>query len=194
MFTGIIQNLGEIISFENGNLIIKVKNFDENSIKIGESIALDGCCLSVTSIEHDILRFFVSGETISKTIISKYKVGNFVNLEKPITITDKLGGHWVLGHVDCVSHIETIEKSEGAWEVFINLPANFKKYVVYKGSIAVSGISLTINEILENSIRLTIIPITIEKTSFSNLTKGSFVNLEFDILAKYTESLIKYGK
>jgi riboflavin synthase len=192
MFTGIVSD-GFIVSIlpdEQGwELIIEASKF-ASIVKIGDSVAIDGACLSVIKIDGNHLSFFVSSESIDKTIIRNYKVGAKINVELPMQPTGFFGGHYVLGHVDATAKVAKIVPGEKAWFFTISVPEQFVKYVVYKGSIAINGISLTINKVIGNEIELCIIPITISKTNMSLLKEGDIVNIEFDILAKYTEQLL----
>jgi riboflavin synthase len=192
MFTGIVSDgfIASILPDEQGwELIIEASKF-ASIVKIGDSVAIDGACLSVIKIDGNHLSFFVSSESIDKTIIRNYKVGAKINVELPMQPTGYLGGHYVLGHVDATAKVAKIVPGEKAWFFTISVPEQFVKYVVYKGSIAINGISLTINKVIGNEIELCIIPITISKTNMSLLNEGDIVNIEFDILAKYTEQLL----
>jgi riboflavin synthase len=192
MFTGIVSDgfIASILPDEQGwELIIEASKF-ASIVKIGDSVAIDGACLSVTKIDDNHLSFFVSSESIDKTIIRNYKVGAKINVELPMQPAGFLGGHYVLGHVDATAKVAKIVPGEKAWFFTISVPEQFVKYVVYKGSIAINGISLTINKVIGNEIELCIIPITISKTNMSLLKEGDIVNIEFDILAKYTEQLL----
>jgi riboflavin synthase len=192
MFTGIVSDglivaiLPDALGWE---LTIEVPQF-ANIVKIGDSVAVDGACLSVIKIEGNNLSFYVSTESIDKTIIQYYKVGAKINTELPMQPSGYLGGHYVLGHVDATAKVAKIIPGEKAWFFNIAVPAAFIKYIVYKGSIAINGISLTINKVVDNEIELCIIPVTISKTNMSLLKVGDDVNIEFDILAKYTEQLL----
>ena len=192
MFTGIVSDgfIASILPDEQGwELIIEASKF-ASILKIGDSVAIDGACLSVIKIDGNHLSFFVSTESIDKTIIRNYKVGAKINVELPMQPTGFLGGHYVLGHVDTTAKVAKIIPGEKAWFFTISVPEQFVKYVVYKGSIAINGISLTINKVIGNEIELCIIPITISKTNMSLLQEGDIINIEFDILAKYTEQLL----
>ena len=192
MFTGIVSEgfIKSILPDELGwELVIDAAKF-ASIVQIGDSVAIDGACLSVTKIEDNYLSFFVSTESIDKTIIRHYKVGSKINIELPMQPTGFLGGHYVLGHVDATATIAKVIAGEKAWFFTITVPEQFVKYIVYKGSIAINGISLTINKVIENDIELCIIPVTISKTNMSLLKEGDSVNIEFDILAKYTEQLL----
>jgi len=192
MFTGIVSEgfIKSILPDELGwELVIDAAKF-ASIVQIGDSVAIDGACLSVIKIEGNYLSFFVSTESIDKTIIRHYKVGSKINIELPMQPTGYLGGHYVLGHVDATATVAKVIAGEKAWFFTITVPEQFVKYIVYKGSIAINGISLTINKVIENDIELCIIPVTISKTNMSFLKEGDSVNIEFDILAKYTEQLL----
>ena len=192
MFTGIVSEgfIKSILPHELGwELVIDAAKF-ASIVQIGDSVAIDGACLSVIKIEGNYLSFFVSTESIDKTIIRHYKVGSKINIELPMQPTGYLGGHYVLGHVDATATVAKVVAGEKAWFFTITVPEQFVKYIVYKGSIAINGISLTINKVIENDIELCIIPVTISKTNMSLLKEGDSVNIEFDILAKYTEQLL----
>ena len=192
MFTGIVSDgyIASIVSDEQGwELVVTAAHF-ASIVKLGDSVAIDGACLSVTKINGDHLSFFVSTESIDKTIIKYYKADRKVNIELPMQPNGYLGGHYVLGHVDTTAIVEHALPGEKAWFFDIAIPTEFLKYVVYKGSVAINGISLTINKVIDNKIELCIIPVTIEKTNMSLLQVSDLVNIEFDILAKYTEQLL----
>ena len=192
MFTGIVSEgfIKSILPDELGwELVIDAAKF-ASIVQIGDSVAIDGACLSVIKIEDNYLSFFVSTESIDKTIIRHYKVGSKINIELPMQPTGYLGGHYVLGHVDATATVAKVIAGEKAWFFTITVPEQFVKYIVYKGSIAINGISLTINKVIDNDIELCIIPVTISKTNMSVLKVGDSVNIEFDILAKYTEQLL----
>jgi riboflavin synthase len=192
MFTGIVSD-GLIVSIlpdEHGwELVVEASKFAP-IVHIGDSVAIDGACLSVIKIDGNNLSFFVSTESIDKTIIRHYKIGAKINMELPMQPIGYLGGHYVLGHVDTTAKVAKIIPGEKAWFFTIAIPEQFIKYVVYKGSVAINGISLTINKVIDNEIELCIIPVTIAKTNMSLLNVGDSVNIEFDILAKYTEQLL----
>ena len=192
MFTGIVGSaiIEQIIPNPSGwELKINARSIAAK-VNLGDSVAIDGACLSVTDIEGDILSFFVSLESIDKTIIQHYQPKTKINIELPMQLNGYLGGHYVLGHVDSTAVVKEIIEGEKAWFIHIEVPEQFVKYVVYKGSIAINGVSLTINQVRENIIELCIIPVTLEKTNLALLEKNNLVNIEFDILAKYTEQLL----
>jgi riboflavin synthase len=192
MFTGIVQKgkIHAISSTEDGlELAINMSNFAA-IVQLGDSVAIDGACLTVTKVENDNMYFFVSTESIAKTIIRNYKTGDTVNTELPMQPNGYLGGHYVLGHVDATAKVNDIKITPTAWFLTIQVPEQFVKYIVYKGSIAINGVSLTINEVRDQLIDLCIIPTTLDKTNINQLSVESMVNIEFDILAKYTEQLL----
>jgi riboflavin synthase len=192
MFTGIVTDalIEQIVPDSNGwELIIDAPSIAQ-IVQIGDSVAIDGACLSVISINDNLLAFYVSTESIDKTIIQFYIPGRKINIELPMQPNGYLGGHYVLGHVDAKAKVAKIVAGEKAWFFNIEVPSEFEKYVFYKGSISINGISLTINKVVDNTIELCIIPVTIAKTNMSLLKEGDLVNIEFDILAKYTEQLL----
>jgi riboflavin synthase len=192
MFTGIVQKgkIHAITPSEEGwELAISMAQFAA-IVQIGDSVAIDGACLTVTKVEQDNMYFFVSTESIAKTTIRNYKIGDIVNTELPMQPNGYLGGHYVLGHVDATANVTEIKITPTAWFLTIQVPEQFVKYIVYKGSIAINGVSLTINEVRDQLIDLCIIPTTLDKTNINQLSVESIVNIEFDILAKYTEQLL----
>jgi len=193
MFTGIIDNIGKV-----KNLIRKDKNIEIiispqdknylNDIKKGDSIAVNGVCLTVINLIGNDFKSFVSYETVNKTNIKKLHPAQFVNLEKALKLNDRLNGHIVLGHIDGIGKISTIRKIQEDYELKIIIPDELKKLVVLKGSIAVNGISLTIAKIEGNILSIAIIPETYNNTNLKYLKHGDEVNLETDIIGKYVLS------
>lgn len=192
MFTGIVGSafIEQIIPNTSGWELMVNANSIATKVNLGDSVAIDGACLTVTNIQGDILSFFVSLESIDKTIIKHYQPKTKINIELPMQPNGYLGGHYVLGHVDSTAVVKDIIEGEKAWFIHIEVPEQFVKYVVYKGSIAINGVSLTINQVRDNIIELCIIPVTLEKTNLATLKNEDKVNIEFDILAKYTEQLL----
>lgn len=196
MFTGLVDiaTLSNLTQDQNGYQLSVVAPSLAGLCNKGDSVAIDGICLTVVEQRDDQLLFYVSPETIQRTALLNYKNGQSVNVELPLRPTDRLGGHYVLGHVDCTGSVKTIQATATSWFFTIEIPEPFIKYVVYKGSIAVNGISLTVNKIQNTEIELCIIPVTLEKTNLSHLQSGDLVNIEVDILAKYTANLLpNYG-
>lgn len=194
MFTGLIQTTGSIsVVGSRGNyklLTIKPDVAFEN-IELGESVAVDGCCLTVTKFDKNSIIVEASPESVKTTIIGKYGSGRKVNLERALLPTDRLGGHMVSGHVDCVGEINNLRKSGGSTELSISYPAKFAPYLVSKGSVAINGISLTVNELRGNIFEVNIIPHTHQATTVQKFKMGEAVNLEFDIIGKYIARMIQ---
>jgi riboflavin synthase len=193
MFTGIVDKakVQQILSHEDGLLLSVNAPSLYNKCKLGDSVAIDGACLTVCSLENELLQFYVSSETIDKTIVKHYQTGTIVNVELPLSAQDPMGGHYVLGHVDCTAMVSNIRETATSWFITICVPEPFTRYLVYKGSVAVNGVSLTVNAIQSNLLELCIIPVTLDKTNLRLLETGSMLNMEFDILAKYTEKLLQ---
>lgn len=194
MFTGIVLKSVPIkqLEKEKESAVFSLKLGHEiKNIKIGDSISVDGACHTVYKMENDLVYFFSSKETISKTIISEYKTDTCVNIELPMGFNGRLDGHLVTGHIDCVGRVEEAKKDQNGCEIFIKIPNEFLDNVIYKGSIAVNGVSLTINSINHEIIGIYLIPTTLEITNLSNLVAGSQVNLEFDMLGKYVINAMK---
>ena len=195
MFTGIVQSIGKLKK-EKNFLIIEILDqaFD---MQIGDSIAVDGICLTVKEISNNQFKVDVSEETLKKTTLGeKSNINQIVNLEPALRISDRLGGHIVSGHIDGLGKVENIEKLEKSWLLSIKWQnKKFSKYIVEKGSICVNGISLTIaNSENEGEIfTIAIIPHTWENTNLKNLAIGDSVNLEGDALIKYVEKLLKFN-
>lgn len=198
MFTGIIQELGKIQSIKTlrQGLCFEVScQFPE--LELGESIAVDGACLTVTSLSSQGFSCDVSPETLNLTIAGKYTVGSGVNLERALRVGDRLGGHWVSGHVDQVIQLAKKEIVQDFWKLtFSGLNAEHSMSLLKKGSIAVNGVSLTLNEVLAESFEVMIIPHTLERTNLKCLEVGHSVNVELDWMSKLvvqTVSRLKEG-
>lgn len=197
MFTGIIEEIGSIASLEksaNGAKLRIAASVVTRDTNEGDSIAVNGVCLTAINIKADGFAADVSGETLNKTTIGQLKVGSVVNLERAVTPSTRLGGHIVQGHVDARGKFVSATQSGEFWTVRIGFPPEMAKYLIYKGSIAVEGISLTIAELKEDHFSIAVIPKTWELTNFSRLKSGDPVNLEADIIGKYVERIMLYGK
>ena len=192
MFTGIIQRTARTKSVKKSEKGIRLTIENPfGTLEVGESIALDGACLTVERFDEEGIEFYISWETINKTKFSKINLRKHLfNLERSLTPSSLMGGHIVLGHVDAVGRVVEVESDPEGKRLSIEVPTTFLRYVVYKGSIAVDGVSLTVNAVDGNRLSVYIIPHTLEKTNLSLLTPGSLVNLEFDIIAKYVERLM----
>ena len=199
MFTGIITDVGEILSINLDSGKIKISSkFDHNDIDIGASISCSGICLTVVEKDkhknHSYFCFEVSQETISCSSVKFWKKNTKINLEKSLRFGDEVGGHLVTGHVDCLGEIDSINKSKNSNVFKIKYPKEYKRYVATKGSICLDGISLTINEAFDDFFSVNIIPHTEENTSWSKISKGDSINIEFDVLARYVASQLEDRK
>ena len=186
MFTGIVRNKGVIKNIRrlSSSYRLYIKS-DMEEVNPGDSIAVNGVCLTVTDIQRDIFAFDLSFETLKKTAFSKYKNGTVVNLEKALTLNSTLDGHIVQGHVDETGEIISLTKKENAWEIKVKVKDKSMPYLVPTGSIAVNGVSLTIANSNKNVFTLVIIPHSFKETNISLLKKGDIVNIEYDFIAKY---------
>ena len=191
MFTGIIEYLGEIIEMHNiGNeLEITIKTNISEEIKLGQSIACNGTCLTVTKLEKNNISFFISAETIAKTTIANWYLGQIINLELAMQAHARFDGHMVSGHIDARAIVQDISKKNDSHIVIIEIPSAYIEYIIDKGSIAIDGISLTINEIKHNMIYLNIIPHSWNNTNMQYLQAKDEVNIEIDLIAKYIKKL-----
>jgi riboflavin synthase len=196
MFTGIIEEIGQIIKIERFiggyKINIAVKNILDD-IKVDDSLTVDGVCLTVTKMDESSVWCDAVGETLEKSTLVSIKEGAQVNLERALKLSDRLGGHIVQGHVNGIGEITQIKKRGENYFIEIFLPAHLDKYVVAEGSIAVNGISLTIAQINEARIGLSIIPHTWKNTTLSEAKIGDKVNIETDVLAKYIEKMLYYS-
>jgi riboflavin synthase len=194
MFTGLIEEVGTVIGVGAGKdtnrLKIAAPRF-ARKMRRGDSVAVNGCCLTVSSRLGDELTFDLLDATIARTNLKHLKCGQPVNLERAVVANQRLGGHFVQGHIDCVSRILSFEKSGDDFRLEIELPQDSAHYVASKGSIAVNGISLTVAEVLPTSFVAWIIPYTKENTNLNRVKRGDLINLEFDILAKYVERMLR---
>ena len=193
MFTGIIQStakLNQIVSKNNNYTFVLESNLELIKKDIGTSIAIDGVCLTLTKIQKQSeskkkLFFNISPETLKISSLQNKGVGTILNLEKSLKFGDEIAGHFLQGHVDDTGKILSVNKNKNSWIFWIKFKSKFKKYLINKGSIAINGVSLTINEIKNSSIRVDIIPHTFDKTNFKFLKKNMDVNLEYDLLMKF---------
>lgn len=193
MFTGLVREVGEVGWLRRTDhavqLLIEAPR-TAGRVRIGESVAVNGCCLTVTAHRERQLMFDLLQESLDRTNLGELKPGDPVNLERALRVDGRLGGHFVQGHVDCTTKVLSTEDKGPDLRLDISLPDNFARYVAFKGSIAINGVSLTVAEIGPGSFAVWIIPHTLENTNLGDLEPGDLVNLEFDILAKYTERLL----
>ncbi len=197
MFTGLVEETAPLLALERtatgGRLRLEAPGIAPGT-QVGDSVAVNGCCLTVTQIEGARLAFDLLGETLSRTNLGELEPGALVNLERALPANGRLGGHFVQGHIDCTSPVLAFEPHGEDRRLEIALPEAYARYVVEKGSLAVDGVSLTVAEVGEASIVLWIIPHTLAATRLGALQVGALVNLEFDLLAKYLERLQQVGK
>jgi len=185
VFTGLIRELAKVESFTNNFLILQAKY----KPKIGDSIAINGACLTVVKVTKDGFWVELSPETQINLALENYK--NEVHMEPAMQIQDRFEGHIVQGHIDCIGTIRKIVQNKNSTDFFISLPKEFMKYIIPKGSVSIDGVSLTINEVLKDSFRLTIIPYTIKNTLFKRYKVGLRVNIETDMFARYIYNMFK---
>ena len=195
MFTGIIENLAKIDSIKKNkkNLDITLSSSLTSEFKIDQSISHNGICLTVVNINESHYTVTAIEETINKTTISKWRVGDIVNLERAMKIGGRLDGHMIQGHVDQIGQCIHVETMNGSWEYTIQYEKS-ENITVEKGSIAINGVSLTVIDSRPNQFKVAIIPYTFEHTSFNKLKMNDYVNLEFDILGKYLSKMISNYK
>ena len=201
MFSGIISALGVVKNISYNDIYsvdievkkINLEDFEksDNLIKIGCSIACSGVCLTLTGKKDNILTFDISKETLNKTNLSNWKIGNTVNLERALRVGDEIGGHFVTGHVDTVLELKKIIEEDGSKILYINLNKEISPYIASKGSITIEGISLTVNDVENDYFNVNIIPFTWDNTNLSNVKVNDFVNIEIDLLSRY---LVNYQK
>lgn len=196
MFTGIISNRGKISSLkeENGGVELVISSFDDDffaETKLGDSVAINGVCLTVTLFDKNSMTTFAQIETIGKTTIGFFEVNQEVNLEHPLRLSDRLGGHLVQGHVDGVANIVAIKpEADGSTRVTIEPPAELMKFISLKGSVSLDGVSLTIASREKSNFDVALIPVTLEKTGFGDYEVGTKINIEVDCLARYVDQLM----
>lgn len=196
MFTGIIENKGRVLRVEyrgqEERLTLEIP-MDLTDLKLGDSININGVCLTVVEKKEQAIGVDLSLETLEKTILGKLKEGDKVNLERALRLTDRLGGHIVTGHIDGIGVILEKRRERDFLGLRVRIPPSISRYVVQKGSIAIDGISLTVNQCQGEEIQITLIPYTIEKTTLIDKKVGDQVNVEADILGKYVEKMLDRG-
>jgi len=194
MFTGLIEELGRVEWLRRGEgeaqLAIRAPEISDG-VRLGDSIAVNGCCLTVTLAQDGILIFDLLEETLKKTNLGALKPSSVVNLERSLAVGARLGGHFVQGHVDTTIALRRFEKHGSDLRLDFEMPPDFAGYIAYKGSVAINGTSLTIAEVGEDSFTVWIIPHTAAATNLGALNAGECVNLECDMLAKYTARLLQ---
>lgn len=194
MFTGLVEEKGtlkEKIPTGDGFQFTIEANEVISDLKIGSSIAVNGCCLTVVKINNNTFSVDTIEETLNKTNLGVLKQEMKVNLERPLAVNERLGGHFVLGHIDTIGKVEEIKELSNSHWMTISFPDKFKNYLIYVGSVAIDGVSMTIAELKENTFSVGIIPHTWEETIFAYKKVGDTVNLEFDVLGKYVERIME---
>jgi len=198
MFTGIIQALGTIARIEksqdSARIAISGTQLDLSDVQLGDSIAVSGPCLTVVNFSADEFVVDVSAETLARTTIGKKSIGESVNLEKALRLSDRLGGHLVSGHVDGIGTVTECAVLENYVQFRIEAPMELAKYIATKGSVSIDGVSLTVNAVGNNDFDLMIIPHTLKETTIGDLKRGHYVNLEMDLIARYLERLSNHAE
>ncbi|MEI6869341.1 MAG: riboflavin synthase [Methylophilaceae bacterium] len=193
MFTGIIQSIGLIKKIESFKKDVQISIVYDpkkiNGIKLGDSISVNGICLTVQKKQKNQFTFHVSEETLNRTIV--FKENAIVNLESSLLYNGKMGGHFVTGHIDGIGKISEIKISSQCWIIEIKPPKKLLKFIAEKGSVSINGVSLTVNSIKDDKFKVNIIPFTLKETNLGGLTRGSEINIEIDLIARYLENIIK---
>ncbi len=194
MFTGLVEEKGTLVNkIKTGDgyrLEIKAEKVLEDTV-IGSSISVNGCCLTVVEKKDNSVSMDTIEETLKKTNLGDLTIGDFVNLERPLKADARLGGHFVLGHVDTKGEVVEIKELSNSHFMKIRFPDEFKQYLIYVGSVSIDGVSMTVAELRDNVFGIGIIPHTWQETVFSSKKPGSTVNLEFDVLGKYVERIME---
>jgi riboflavin synthase len=193
MFTGLIEDLGTVRELRKGSDSARLSvatAIPMDELELGASIAVNGICLTVTNFGGGSFTADVSPETLSRSNLGALLPGSRVNLERALRLGDRLGGHWVSGHVDAVGTLEQAQRDGNAWRLTFRLPTEVNRYVVEKGSVAIDGISLTVNSVGDETFSVAIIPHTLALTTLKEAKVGARVNIETDILGKYVERLL----
>ena len=198
MFSGIIESLAEIKSIihqggdeDDVRLLLQFEDFPLMEVALGDSVAVNGVCLTVVEMSERSLSFDVSNETLNCTSLASLDEGSVVNIERALLVSDRLNGHLVSGHVDTTAEILAIYEDSRSWRFTFSNPPGFQQYISAKGSVAIDGVSLTVNEVDEQSFGVNIVPHTFEHTLFGQYQLGDTVNIEVDMIARYLESLLK---
>jgi riboflavin synthase len=193
MFTGIVEGLGKVkrLTMKGADAVLEIEAaIDLNDIALGDSIAVNGTCLTVTARNQNIFNADVSAETLDKTNLKRLHTADKVNLEKSLRVGGYLGGHFVLGHIDAAGRILSQTQKSGSLILALEIDDRLSRYIVEKGSVAVDGVSLTVNKLEKGRFYVNIIPHTADKTTIVMKKKGDWVNIETDILGKYVEKLL----
>jgi riboflavin synthase len=193
MFTGIITDLGKIIDIRKTDSVyykIEVNEAFVSNLKLGDSISTDGACLTAIDIGDNYFELQLIPETVSKTAFKNKQIGSIVNLEKALSIGQRLDGHLVQGHIDDVATVSRFLQIEDNWVLSLEIPKIYRKFIAYKGSICLNGVSLTISKKLENGLEVSLIKHTLNNTNLGSLKVGDIINFEVDVIARYLENMI----
>ena len=197
MFTGVIQTVGHIQSLQKigGDIrvSINVNGLPMHDVELGESIAVSGVCLTVVAFDENFFAADVSNETLSRTSLGNLGLGDKVNLERALQASSRIGGHWVSGHVDGLASVNSIVEDARSQRWRFTADKSLLRYIAEKGSVAVNGVSLTVNQADFEGFEVNLVPHTIEHTNFSALSKSSSVNIEVDLMARYVERLMQFN-
>jgi riboflavin synthase len=194
MFTGIVEGLGKVkrLTMKGADAVLEIETaIDLTDVSMGDSIAVNGACLTVTSKNQQSFNADVSAETLSRTTLKLLQAGHKVNLEKSLKVGGFIGGHFVLGHIDAAGRILSQTQKSGSLILAVEMNDNLSRYIVEKGSVAIDGVSLTVNKLEKNRFYVNIIPHTSVNTTLVMKKEGDWVNIETDILGKYVETLLK---
>ena len=188
MFTGLVERVGRVEALRGGRLVLDA-GFED--VVVGESIAVNGVCLTVVKIDRNILEFDLSEETLSRSNLRFLKRGDYVNLERALRLSDRLGGHILQGHVDFTSPIVKLQRTGEHWSLVVEIKPGYEMYFVEKGSVGIDGISLTINKVERRFIYINVIPHTYQNTNLRFRKTGDMVNVEVDIVGKYVVNYLQ---
>ena len=196
MFTGLVETKGQIDSFEKNEdgMILRIHHNDSFDVSINDSVSCNGVCLTVVKIDNNSFEVQLVNETLNRTTAEFWKEKDELNLERALLPSTRMGGHFVQGHVDCVTKIKHVQYFDKSSTWTFEMDDDIEKYIVEKGSIALNGVSLTVASKNENTFDVALIPHTIELTTFGNLVAGDSVNVEVDILGKYIENFLEVRK
>ncbi len=197
MFTGIVRELGTVVSAVekgDGRTIVVRAPGAAASTSVGDSVSINGCCLTAAAVEGERISFHAVPETLARTTLRQLQADNGVNVESAVRAGEPLGGHYVQGHVDGVGHVQSVEAEGEGLRVFVEAPDDVLRYCVEKGSVTIDGVSLTIAELADDAFAVALVPHTLEATTLAELAPGREVNLEADVLAKYVERLLPRGR
>ena len=195
MFTGIVSDIGEVVAREDGRFTIRTR-YPAGTLEVGASMACDGCCLTMTSVRPEgtgsLFTVDTSNETRAKTTIAAWRAGRRINLERSLRAADELGGHVLMGHVDGVARILDVKPDGESRRFSFEVPDHLAPYIAPKGSVALDGVSLTVNEVSDNRFGVNVIPHTLTVTTWGAKTAGQSVNLEVDLFARYIARLLEF--